>query len=63
MQVQDWFNGTSLAVPEELTHLDEFGDHPQFVSWSYGKDYNVIYVTYSDDTEILYKYDTNNWKC
>lgn len=58
MQIQDWFNGTSLAVASELDHFDEFGEHPQFVSWSYGRSYNVVYVTYSDGTEVQHNVNT-----
>ena len=63
MQIQDWFNGESFTVPNELNHFDEFGDHPQFVGWSYGSSYSVIYVNYSDGSEIQYNYFCNSWTC
>ena len=52
MQIQDWYNETTLTVDSELDHFDDFGEHPQFVGWCYGSSYSVIYVTYSDGTEI-----------
>lgn len=61
MQIQDWYNGATLTVTEELSHLDEFGEHPQFLGWCYGGDYDVIYVTYSDGTEINYNYSCDSW--
>lgn len=63
MKIQDWFNETTLNVASELDHFDEFGEHPQFVSWCYGKDYTVIYTIYSDGSEIVYNYFCNTWTC
>lgn len=63
MNIQDWFNETTLNVASKLDHFDEFGEHPQFTGWCYGGDYTVIYVMYSDGTEISYNYFSETWTC
>tara|TARA_R100000541_G_C1897352_1_gene84090 strand:+ start:96775 stop:96972 length:198 start_codon:yes stop_codon:yes gene_type:complete len=63
ININDWYNETSFNVPSELPHPDDFGEHPQFKGWSYGSDYSVIYVIYSDGTEKEYNYFCNSWTC
>lgn len=51
----------TTTLPSKFINLKDIICHPLFTSWCYGKDFNTIYVSYSNETNIKYKYINGIW--